>query len=118
MCRIPEVFSKTFEPWYIKIDETDIYLGNKKVIPLGEWKIKFVVDQDENGIFLEYYGMNSRKVHSHGRIYYDGQEQRLDVLREYIEYRPTVPGDFERGMKEFQKYNEKVINQLRAKGLL
>ena len=118
MCKIKEVFSKTFEPWRITIDETDVFVGNKKEIPQGGWKIKFVVEEDENGMFLEYYGMNSREMHTHARIYDDGQEEILDVLREYIAYRPTVPGDRERETKEFERYNQGMLSLLKQKQLI
>ncbi len=118
MCKIKEVFSKTFEPWCITIDETDIFVGNRKFLPEREWKIKFIVDQDEKGVFLEYYGTNSKSMHLHKRIYTDGYEQALDVLQEYIVYRPAVPGDRERGTREFERYNTKVLNSLREKQLI
>ncbi|WP_069999843.1 hypothetical protein [Cellulosilyticum sp. I15G10I2] len=118
MCRIKEVFSKKFETCSITIDEADVFVGNKKKIPQKDWTIKFVVDEDERGIFLEYYGMNSRNIHMHGRIYNDGQEQILDVLQEYIAYRPNVPGDRERGTKEFERYNEQILNRLKKMQLL
>jgi len=118
MCKIKEIFSKTFEPWCITIDETDVFVGNRKVLPKGEWKIRFIVEEDERGIFLEYYGMNFRNMHLHVRIYNDGQEQMLDVLQEYIMYRPIIPGDRERGRREFERYNHKVLNMLKEKQLL
>lgn len=118
MCKITEVFSKTFEPWHITIDEKDLFIGNKKVLPKGEWTIRFVVEEDERGMFLEYYGMNARDAHSHARIYTDGEEQSLDVLQCYIAYSPTVPGDRERGTREFEKYNSRVLSTLKQKQLI
>ncbi len=118
MCKIKEVFSKKFEPYRITIDEREVFVGNKKKIPQGEWVIRFIIEEDDKGVYLEYYGMNSRSIHMHGRIYTDGQEQMLDVLKEYIAYRPNVPGDRERGTQEFERYNAKVINMLKEKQLL
>ena len=118
MCKIAEVFSKKFEHSRMIVDETDIFIGNKKEIPQGDWRIKFVVDQDENGLFLEYYGTNSRKMHAHGRIYNNGQEERLDVLQEYVAYSPDVPGDLERSEREFRNHNERVLSHLRQKQLM
>jgi hypothetical protein len=77
-----------------------------------------MVEEDENGVYLEYYGMNSRSAHSHVRIYNDGQEKILDVLREYIAYSPNIPGDRERGTREFERYNETVLSILKEKQLI
>lgn len=118
MCKIKEVFSKTFEPWHITIDEADVFVGNNKSIPKEGWRLKFVVEEDEKGMFLEYYGMHTRNGHAHVRIYTDGKEEKLDVLQEYIAYSPSIPGDRERGTSEFRRYNQRILSELKEKQLI
>lgn len=118
MCKIKDVFTKTFEPWHITIDDADIFIGNYKAIPKAGWNIKYSVQEDEKGMYLEYYGIHTRNEHSHVRIYFDGQEEKLDVLREYIAYSPNIPGDRERGTIEFKMYNQRILNELKEKQLI
>lgn len=118
MCKIKEVFSQTFEPWHISIDEDDVFVGNNKSIPKAGWTIKYMVDEDERGMFLEYYGIHTRNGHAHGRIYTNGEQEKLDVLKEYIAYSPNIPGDRERGKIEFKMYNQRVLSELRQRQLI
>lgn len=118
MCKIKEALSKKFDSRCINIEEIDIVVGNKKQLPKTEWKINFIVEQDEKGVFLQYYGIHSRNIHVHERIYDDGQEQILDVLQEYIAYCPSVPGDKERKTQEFERYNKTLLTTLKKKQLL
>lgn len=118
MCKIKEVFSKTFEPWHITIDENDVFIGNHKFIPQSGWNIRFIVEEDEKGTFLEYYAIHTRNEHIHVRIYTDGREEKLEVLQEYIAYSPTIPGDRARGTNEFRSYNQRVLSELRKKKLI
>lgn len=118
MCKIRETFSKRFATSRITIEETDIFIGNKKEIPAKEWKLKFIIDRDERGIFLEYYGTSIRDVHVHVRIYDNGNEEILDILKEYVAYHPNIPGDFERAVGEFKIHNQRILDSLREKQLI
>ncbi len=118
MCRICDIFSETFKLWRITIDDKDVFPGNQRYIPHRIWEITFIVQQDDRGIFLEYYGMNERGEHRHVRIYESGEEELLEVLQQYIRYSPNIPGDKERGTREFERYNSRILQDLRDKGLL
>ena len=115
---IKELFSRKFAPWEIKITDDDLFLGNKKIIPTREWHLSWIMQENERGIYIEYYGIHGRRGHLHGRIYDNGCEENLDVLKEYIAYSPSVPGDREKRTREFESYNKKLIKELKQKGLM
>lgn len=115
---IKEGFGKKFQPWEITIDEDDLFLGNKKVIPTRDWQLVWVMSQDDKGPYIEYYGINGHRGHLHGRIYDNGEEENLEVLKEYIAYSPNIPGDRERQTRNFENYNKRLMKDLKEKGLL
>lgn len=115
---IKEVFSRKFAPWKIKISDDDLFLGNKKIIPTREWHLGWVMQENQRGTYIEYYGIHDKRGHLHGRIYENGCEEDLDVLKEYIAYSPSVPGDREKRTREFESYNRKLIKELKQKGLI
>ena len=115
---IKEGFGKKFQPWKITIDEDDLFLGNKKVIPTRDWQLVWVMSQDDKGPYIEYYGINGHRGHLHGRIYDNGEEENLEVLKEYIAYSPNIPGDRERQTRNFENYNKRLMKELKEKGLL
>lgn len=118
MHSIKQTFCKRFASWQITIDDEELFIGNRKTIPSKEWHIKWVIQKDEKGIFLEYYGIHSKKGHLHGRIYDTGEEEKLGVLKEYIAYSPSIPGDRERSTREFESYNKQMMRELKRKGLI
>ena len=115
---IKKTFCKKFEPWEITIDEKDLYLGNKQMIPTKDWHLRWVMQKDTKGIYIEYYGINGHRGHLHGKIYDDGREESLEVLKEYIVYSPSIKGDRERSTKDFEAYNKRLLGELKSKGLL
>lgn len=118
MQQIKTLFERIFAPWQITIEDKDLFIGNKQTVPnSGDWRIKWCMGKDEKGAYLEYYARNARSGHMHGRIYEDGKEEKLEVLKEYIVYSPSIPGDRERSAKEFEMYNKKLIKKLREKGI-
>lgn len=113
-----EVFSRKFAPWEITISDDDLFLGNKKVIPIREWRLRWIMQKNERGIYIEYYGIHDKRGHIHGKIYDDGVEESLDVLKEYISYSPNIPGDREKSTREFESYNRRLMRELKQKGLI
>lgn len=118
MHNIKQLFCKKFAPWKITIKEEEIFVGNKKKIPHQEWNIKWVVRKDNKGLFLEYYGIHKSQGHLHGRIYTSGEEEKLDVLKQYITYAPSVLGDREKSAREFESHNKKLMIELKEIGLM
>ena len=115
---IKEIFCKKFEPLEITIEDNDLYLGNNQFIPIKDWHLRWVMQQNERGAYIEYYGINGHRGHLHGRIYDDGGEENLEVLREYIAYSPNIQGDRERSTKDSEAYNKRLMTELKSKGLL
>lgn len=115
---IKESFSRKFGLWKIDISEHELFLGNKKIIPTKDWHLSWIMQENEKGPYVEYYGIHNKGEHLHGRIYQNGAEEELDVLREYIAYSPNVPGDREKRTREFESYNQRVMRELKQKGLL
>ena len=118
MQQIKNLFERIFAPWQITIEDKDLFIGNRKTISdYNNWRIKWVLGNDSRGTYLEYYAINANRGHLHGRIYEDGKEEKLEVLKEYIVYSPTIPGDRERSAQEFEIYNKRLIKTLEEKGL-
>lgn len=115
---IKEAFGKKFANWEISISDDDLYVGNKVSIPTKEWKLKWIMQTNERGTYIEYYGVHNQNEHLHGRIYDDGGEEALDVLREYIVYSPNVPGDREKSANDLEMHNRLLMNELKQKGLI
>ena len=113
-----KAFSKKFATYQIAISDDELYLGNKKYVPTKDWKLNWIIDQNERGTYIEYYGIHNRGGHLHGRIYSNGIEESLDVLREYIVYSPNIPGDRKRSLEELESHNRNLMQELKQKGLL
>ena len=45
------------------------------------WKFNWIVQENDKGAYIEYYGIHAEGIHLHGRIYDDGREEPLDVLK-------------------------------------
>ena len=116
--KIKEAFSKKFALWEILILDDELYLGNKRYVHTREWKLNWILQEDERGIYIEYYGIHRNGGHLHERIYANGIEESLDALRGYIVYSPNIPGDREESIQELEKYNKKIMKELKQKELL
>ncbi|WP_054741674.1 hypothetical protein [Cellulosilyticum ruminicola] len=118
MQEIKNLFERIFAPWQITIEDKELFVGNRRTIAdCNNWRIKWVVGNNDKGNYLEYYAINSTRGHLHGRIYENGKEEKLEVLKEYIVYSPTIPGDREKSAQEFEIYNKRLIKYLEEKGL-
>ena len=76
------------------------------------------MQENENGPYLEYYAIHGTRGHLHERIYSSGKEEQLEVLKQYIAYSPSIPGDRERSAREFENYNRKLMRNLKVQGLM
>ncbi len=118
MQEIKNLFEKIFLPWKITIEDEELFIGNRKTIDISkEWQVKWVMGRNEKGTYLEYYAMSVNRKHLHGCIYENGREEKMEVIKEYIMYSPSIPGDREKSMKEFESYNRELIRSLQEKGL-
>lgn len=115
---IKERFHTKFSLEENVLKEEDLVIGNKKTIPTKEWLLKMIMQEDENGPYLEYYAIHGTRGHLHERIYSSGKEERLEVLKQYIAYSPSIPGDREKSAREFENYNRKLITNLKKQGLM
>ena len=115
---IKEVFNKKFKAWEVLDSKEGLYLGDDEKIINKNWKLNWVMQENEKGTYIEYYGIHHDGMHLHGRIYDDGTEESLSVLKEYIAYSPNIPGDREKGAAEWENYNGTLMKELKKKGLL
>ena len=115
---IKERFNSKFDIVDDALTEEDLYVGNKKIIPTQGWILRIIMQEDELGTYVEYYATNTIGCHLHERIYSDGTEEQLDVLRQYIVYSPSIPGDRERSARDFENYNRRLISELKSRGLM
>ena len=84
---------------------------------VGDWKIRWLVGENDKGIYLEYYGIRKCREYLHERIYRSGEMERLEILREYMAYLPSLPGAREKRIKDVESYNTKILHVLRKRGL-
>lgn len=112
---IKALLGEKFAPWEIEFSDEDLFGGKKTT---KEWNLRWAIDEDERGIYIEYYGIHRGRGHLHGRIYEDGYEEPLEVLKEYIAYCPNIPGDRERSTQAFEIYNRDLMTDLREKRLI
>ncbi len=115
---IKEKINSKFDIVEDVLTEEDLYVGNKKIIPTQGWILRMIMQEDEQGKYVEYYATHTAGGHLHERIYSDGKEEQLDVLRQYIVYSPNIPGDRERSARDFEKYNRKLLGELMRRGLM
>lgn len=115
---IKALFRKKFALLGINITDEELDLGNKKTIPTRGWKLSWTLQKNEKGIYIEYYGVHNKNEHLHGRIYDNGLEESLDVLKEYIAYSPNIPGDREKSAKALENHNRILMKDLKQKGLI
>lgn len=113
-----EMFSNKFKLWGIEIEESELFMGNKKYMLKNNWHLRWMMGKDATGTYLEYYAINDKYGHLHGRIYENGREEQLNVLQQYIAYAPSIVGDRERCIREFEIYNKGLMSDLKKKGLL
>lgn len=115
---IKEIFSRKFASWSITVSDEDLFLGNKKRISKKGLHLSWIIQENEKGIYIEYYGIHDRRGHLHGRIYNNGSEEDLEILKGYVAYSPNIPGDREKRTIEFESYNKKLMRELKQKGLI
>lgn len=115
---IKALFRKKFAPLGINITDEELDLGNKMNIPTREWKLRWIVQKNEKGSYIEYYGVHNKNEHLHGRIYDNGIEESLDVLKQYIAYSPNIPGDREKSAQAQERHNKTLMKDLKQKGLI
>ncbi len=115
---IKERFNRKFPSAESLLSEEDLFVGNKKTIPAREWLLKVVMQENEDGPYVEYYAIHGTRGHLHERIYSSGKEEQLEVLRQYIAYSPSIPGDRERSARDFESYNKRLMRDLEKQGLM
>ncbi|ADZ85090.1 hypothetical protein [Cellulosilyticum lentocellum] len=115
---IKERFTRKFPSAENLLNEEDLFIGNKKTIPAREWLLKVVMQENEDGPYVEYYAIHGTGGHLHERIYSNGKEEQLEVLRQYIAYSPNIPGDRERSAKDCENFNRRLMCELRKQGLM
>ena len=59
MQQIKTLFEKKFATWEIKVQEEDLFVGNRKTVPRVDWQIKWAVDEDEKGLYLGNNDLNN-----------------------------------------------------------
>ncbi len=115
---IKKNFCKKFASAENALDENELFVGNKKTMSVRDWLVKWVIQENEKGTYMEYYAIHDTREHLHERIYGDGNEEKLEVLKQYIVYSPNVPGDRERSTRDFETHNRRLIYELKQKGLM
>lgn len=115
---IKERFNAKFSLQESLLKEEELFIGSRKTISTKEWLFKMVLEENESGTYLEYYAIHENRGHLHARIYSSGKEEQLQVLKQYIAYAPSIPGDRERSAREFENYNRNLMTNLKKKGLM
>ena len=108
-------FNKSFEVWDIELSKEAVENRQLGKIVKSGWTIWYLFGTDEAGEYLDYYASHRMTNDRHVRLYADGGSKGLDS---YWSMRRISddPEEDKRLESEFWEHNERVSQQLEAKG--
>lgn len=116
--RIADAFNSYFRNSSIQVSPSDIRPGARDSIAQRGWGIRYVVGSDDNGdLYLEFYATHRMTNDRHVLISSSGDMEHLDALNSMVFFDPNVGGDRERASRENIQRNQRVAEDLEAKGL-
>lgn len=109
------VFNKSFSHWKIALP-SDIESRTKQgqIVKEG-WTIKFLLGEDCDGKYLDYYAGHRMTNDRHVRIRSDGTVEVLPALME-IRWVHEDPEEDAKSEREWHKKNRKIMAALEEKG--
>ncbi len=113
--RIGEAFAAYFKDFDIRLP-ADIQPSGGLIKQAG-WNIRYTLGRDGGRGYLELYAMNRMTNDRHLRIYDDGTVQTLGIVSQGVTFNPDIPGDRERAERERKTSDERLIADLKRKGL-
>jgi hypothetical protein len=113
--KIKEAFAAYFKDFDIQLP-ADVRPSGGLIKQAG-WNIRYTFGQDGGRSYLELYALNRMTNDRHLRIYEDGTVQTLGIVSQGVTFNPDVPGDRERSERERRASDERLIAELKQKGL-
>jgi hypothetical protein len=87
------------------------------VIKQAGWDIRYVFGRDGDRGCLEVYAIHRMTNDRHLRIYDDGTITTLETVSEGVTYNPDIRGDRERAERDRKASDDRLIADLKKKGL-
>ncbi len=112
---IREAFAAYFKDFGIRLP-ADLQPSGGLIKQAG-WNIRYNVGRDGGRSYLELYALNRMTNDRHLRIYDDGTVETLGIVSQGVTFNPDIPGDRERAERERKASDERLIADLKRKGL-
>jgi len=112
--KMREAFADYFKDFGIQLP-ADIQPSG--VIKQGGWNIRYIFGRDGGRSYLELYAMNRMTNDRHLRIDDDGTLKTLGTVSQGVTFNPDTPGDRERAERERKARDDRLIADLKHKGL-
>lgn len=112
---IKEAFAAYFKDFAIHLPD-DIQASGGLIKQAG-WNIRYAFGRDGGRSFLELYAINRMTNDRHLRIYDEGTVQTLPTVSQGVTFNPDIPGDRERAERERKAGDDRLIGDLKQKGL-
>jgi hypothetical protein len=113
--KIREAFAAYFKDFDIHLPSEIPAAGG--LIKQAGWNIRYAVGRDGGRRYLELYAMNRMTNDRHLRVYEDGTVETLGTVSQGVTFNPDVPGDRERAERDRKAADDRLIADLRRKGL-
>jgi hypothetical protein len=113
--KIREAFAAYFKDFDIRLPAEIPAAGG--LIKQAGWNIRYAVGRDGGRSYLELYAMNRMTNDRHLRVYEDGTVETLGTVSQGVTFNPDVPGDRERAERDRKAADDRLIADLRRKGL-
>jgi hypothetical protein len=109
--KIREAFAAYFKDFDIALP--DVIPASGGLIRQAGWNIRYTFGQD----FLELYAMHRLTNDRHLKISEDGTVETLATVSPGAMFNPEIPGDRERAEREQKDSDDRLITELKQKGL-
>jgi len=87
------------------------------LIKQAGWNIRYAVGRDGGRTYLEFYAINRMTNDRHLRIHHDGSLENLATVSQGVTFNPDIPGDRDRAERERKASDERLLADLKRKGL-
>ncbi len=87
------------------------------LIKQAGWNIRYIAGRDAGRSYLELYAMNRMTKDRHLRVYEDGAVETLPAVSQGVTFSPDIAGDRDRAEREQKEIDDRLITELRERGL-
>jgi len=112
--KIREAFAAYFKDFDISLPDVVPASG---LIQQAGWNIRYIAGRDAARRYIELYAMHRLTNDRHLRIYDDGTVDTLPTVSQGAMFNPDIPGDRERAEREGKETDDRLITELKQRGL-